>query len=431
MNLQSYFCRHLAYWLHDSEWHFTTLLAACIHSIEHLPDDADSVINKLLFAYPAKPQRQTITEFLIANAIVRNWFQFYKPKTHKPKITAYNVSLLKEPVLVNAHLPELHNADDVAEWLGTTSTELDWLADLWRHDESTALHLRHYHYSLVPKRHGNYRLIESPKEILKQAQREINQNILNYLPVDQSAHGFVKGKSCQTHAALHTRKKYLIHFDLADCFQSIHWPPILSLFRALGYSKTVAKYLTGLCTHRCYTASDEIFKQLDVDFREKLKQRHLPQGAPSSPALSNAVLIRLDKRLSGLARSMDLTYSRYADDFVFSGNEPQNWQTFKALVGSICLDEGFELNYRKTRFTQSNQRQKITGIVVNEKLNIDRRYYDRLKAILSNCIRDGIESQNLYDQPNFKAHLFGRIQYVKSLNKVKGDKLALLFDRIT
>jgi len=426
MNERSYFCHHLAEWLFDSEWHFTTLLAAAINSVEVLPDDADSVINQLLLTYSDKPEKQSINLFLSGNTIVRGWFSIGMPK---PKVIRFNLGFAEESILANNCLPLLQSANDIAQWLDITLKELDWMADLWRHDESTSMHLRHYHYSLAPKRDGSHRLIESPKTLLKRAQRKISDDIVFHMPVDDGAHGFRKGRNCQSHATLHTGKKYLIRFDLSNCFQSIQWPQIFSLFRALGYSATVSKYLTGICSHRCYT-TEEIFKRIGVSDREKLKQRHLPQGAPSSPSLSNAVLIELDKRFSGLAKSLNLSYSRYADDFVFSGNNRRNWRTFSALVGSICLEQGFVLNYRKTRFTQSNQRQKITGIVVNEKVNIDRRYYDQLKAILTNCIRYGIHSQNRSGHANFEQHLQGRIAHVKSLNRNKGDKLGLLFDKI-
>ena len=98
----------------------------------------------------------------------------------------------------------------------------------------------------------------------------------------------------------------------------------------------------------------------------------------------------LDKRLQGLAKSLKLRYSRYADDLAFSGNTHRDWRFLEPLIGSICLQEGFELNYRKSRIIRSHQRQKITGVIVNQRANIDRRYFDRLKAILNNCVRYGV-----------------------------------------
>lgn len=427
MNRLNYFCHYLAQWLYESEWHFTTLLATCIHSVKQLPDDVDVVINQLLLTCPEKPAQQTIATFLSNNAVVCAWFRCLP---QRPEIARYSLHTCDMPAFVSDSLPDLHNGDDLAAWLGVSSGELDWLADLWRHDETAPACIKHYHYSLAPKRHGGSRLIESPKGLLKQLQRKINDHIISCMPINDAAHGFRKGRSCNSHAALHVGKKYLMHFDISDCFQSIQWGQVYQAFSALGYTPAVAKYLTGICSHQCYMHSSELFQQLDAGVKERLKQRHLPQGAPSSPALSNAVLNRLDRRFTGLAKSTALTYSRYADDFVFSGNQNRDWQSFGALIGSICLEEGFRLNYRKTRLVLPHQKQKVTGIVVNEKLNIDRRYYDRLKAVLTNCIRYGLESQNRSGHQNFKLYLRGCIQHVKSLNQNKGAKLELLFNQI-
>lgn len=427
MKQQTIFCQRLSVWLFESDWHFTTLLASCINNVDNLPGDVDGVINQLLLAYPAKPRRQAIEFSLIENPTVRSWFRF---SGIRPKVIGLSLNVSNPPSLFHADLPALPTLDDLAEWLEISFAELNWLADLWRHNENTPGHLRHYHYSLAPKRDGSFRLIESPKALLKKVQRQIAHNIIACMPVHTDVHGFVKGRNCQSHATRHTGQRYLIQFDLSNYFQSIRWSPVFRLFNALGYTASISRHLTGICSHRCYTVGDKTFSQLDSDLREKLNQRHLPQGAASSPSLSNAVLYSLDRRLSGLARSMKLNYSRYADDFVFSGNQRRDWQTFSALVGAICIEQGFVLNYRKTRLTQSNQRQKVTGIVVNEKLNIDRRYYDRLKAILSNCCRDGLQSQNRAGHDNFEQHLRGCIEYVKSLNKIKGDKLGLMFERI-
>ncbi|MCP4236821.1 MAG: RNA-directed DNA polymerase, partial [Aestuariibacter sp.] len=266
------------------------------------------------------------------------------------------------------------------------------------------------------------RLIESPKTRLKMIQRQINDNILAHAPIHKSAHGFRKGRSCISHAAQHVKKQYVFVFDLAHCFPSIQWPQVYQVFRGFGYQPSVAKYLTAICTHQSYPRH-ELLTQLDDEQHSLLKHRHLPQGAPGSPALSNAVLFGLDRRIRGLAGSLNLVYSRYADDMVLSGNTHRSWLFLEALVGAICLEQGFTLNYRKSRILRPQQKQKITGIVVNEKPNIDRRYYDRLKAILTNCVRHGLHSQNHGNHPDFRAYLLGSIQHVKSLNEAKGNKL--------
>lgn len=218
-------------------------------------------------------------------------------------------------------------------------------------------------------------------------------------------------------------------FDLKQCFQSIQWRQVYRIFTRLGYCKTVSRYLTKICTHKNYV-KHPLLKKLSDEQRLKLKTPHLPQGAPSSPALSNLVLYYLDKRLSGLADSLHLNYTRYADDLAFSGNTHRDWTFLEPLIGSICLQEGFQLNHRKSRVMSAHQRQKLTGVIVNQKTNIDRRYYDQLKSTLNNCVRDGLDRQNLSDHPDFRAHLLGSIQHVKSLNSSKGEKLHETFQKI-
>ena len=197
----------------------------------------------------------------------------------------------------------------------------------------------------------------------------------------------------------------------------------------LGYNEPVSKALANLCTHQCRTDVPEIAK-LDLTQIQRLKARHLAQGAPTSPALSNAVMFHLDHRLANLAESLDMTYSRYADDLAFSTDKQRDWHFLEPLVGSICLEEGFTLNYRKSLRRLSHQRQKLTGVIVNKQPNIDRRYYDELKAILTNCIRTGADRQNRNNISHFEQHLLGRILYVDQLNPHKGAKLKHLYEQI-
>ena len=218
-------------------------------------------------------------------------------------------------------------------------------------------------------------------------------------------------------------------YDIADCFHSISFKMVKPVFQRLGYTDTVCTYLTALCTHSVVLAP-VLRSQLDASQRDLLRVRHLPQGAPSSPALVNAVLYRLDLRLAGLAQRLQLDYSRYADDIAMSGDTPRDWRFLEPVIGGICLDEGVSLNHRKTRIRKPYQKQRVTGIVVNTKVNVDRKYYDTLKAILTNCTRYGLDNQNRHGHPNFRAHLMGRIQYVKSLNHRRGVRLEKIYHNI-
>jgi RNA-directed DNA polymerase len=164
----------------------------------------------------------------------------------------------------------------------------------------------------------------------------------------------------------------------------------------------------------------------------RLATPHLPQGAPTSPALANLCAFGLDRRLAGLASSLDATYTRYADDLAFSGGSllSRRAPDIGRTVGLIAREEGFVLNERKTRAMPRSARQRVCGIVVNERPNVSRRDYDVLKATLHNAARRGPMGENRAAVPDFRAHLLGRISWVESLNPERGRKLRETFDRI-
>jgi hypothetical protein len=162
------------------------------------------------------------------------------------------------------------------------------------------------------------------------------------------------------------------------------------------------------------------------------RRPHLPQGAPSSPALANLCSYRLDCRLDGLARSVGGQYTRYADDLLFSGPQTlaRSIRRFHATVCAIVSDEGFQVNGRKTRIMSQGVRQSAVGLVVNRHANIARDEYDRLKATLHNCVRLGPVSQNRDGRTDFRAHLEGRVSFVQSVNPARGERLRAVFERI-
>jgi retron-type reverse transcriptase len=158
----------------------------------------------------------------------------------------------------------------------------------------------------------------------------------------------------------------------------------------------------------------------------------LPQGAPTSPALANLSAYSLDVRLSGLARSFGATYTRYADDLTFSG--PQRFGTslrdFIPLVSQVVRQERFRLNGSKRKVLRSSGKLIVTGVVVNEKVNVSRREFDRLKAVLTNCARRGASTQNNSGHPHFAAHLRGRIAQMTQLNPARGARLLAVYNQI-
>jgi hypothetical protein len=165
---------------------------------------------------------------------------------------------------------------------------------------------------------------------------------------------------------------------------------------------------------------------------QRFATRHLPQGAPTSPALANLAGFRLDRRLSKLAAHVAADYTRYADDLTFSGGEElsRSANRLATLVAVIVLDEGFTLNHRKTRVLRRSERQQVAGVVVNSHPNVPRADFDRLKAILTNCLREGPASQNRAGVPDFRAHLCGKVASVAAVSPARGRKLKALLDRI-
>lgn len=324
-------------------------------------------------------------------------------------------------------LPVIASEGALAEWLGVTPEELEWFADLRGTAVSGAL--SHYHFRVLAKGNGAARLIESPKPRLKQMQRRILLEILNRVPPHPAAHGFVRGRSIRTFASPHVARRVVLKIDLRDFFPSISGARIQTIFRLAGYPERVADLLGGLCTSVAPRTVRQGF-HCDVETRDLYRRPHLPQGAPTSPALANICSYRFDCRLSGLAEAAGAVYTRYADDLAFSGGEPfeRCVSRFAIHVAAILEEEGFAVQHRKTRVMRQGVRQYLAGVVVNDAINVVRADYDRLKAILTNCARHGLASQNREGHPDFRAHLDGRVSFVEMLSPAKGAKLRGLLD---
>ena len=330
------------------------------------------------------------------------------------------------PAFADLPIPTIARLGDLAAWLGETAEQLDWLCDARRQQGRTREPvLQHYRYALVGKRDGSPRLIEAPKPRLKAIQRRILHEILDPVPVHPSAHGFAAGRSVLTGAQVHASEAVVATFDLAQFFPSIGLPRVHGLFRSLGFPWSVARALTGLCTS---VAPWEVARHLPAVYR----MPHLPQGAPTSPALANLLAWPLDRRLRGLAETAGARYTRYADDLAFSGDAgfARGLDRFSATVAAIVREEGFALNAAKTRIMPAATRQRITGIVINAHCNVGRAEFDALKATLFNCVRSGPAEQNKGNVADFQRHLDGRVSWVEQINRPRGAKLRALFDRI-
>jgi len=336
-------------------------------------------------------------------------------------------------------IPVIESPGELARWLELTTGELHWFADLKGLEyKGASSRLRNYHYRILAKQFGNIRLLEAPKLRLKAIQKKILAEILDKVPAYSAAHGFVKGRSIKTFASPHVGRSVVLRMDLQNFFPSFAAARIQAFFRTLGYPDAVAGLLGGICTNAVPRAIwKEIGYEVDlpklVEAKILYSQPHLPQGAPTSPALANLCCYRIDCRLSGLAQAACATYTRYADDLAFSGDEPfaKSVERFSTHVAAILLDEGFSVHFRKTRVMRRGVRQHLAGLVVNRHINIQRRDFDLLKATLTNCVRSGPASQNRENHSDFRAHLDGRVGFIEMINPEKGHKLRRLFEHIS
>ncbi len=332
-------------------------------------------------------------------------------------------------------LPAMTSSVQLAEFLGLTAQQLDWISarpPLARCDKGDP----RYEFHLDCKNRKR-RLLEIPYPKLMSVQRRLLRELFEKIPLHDAAHGFRKGRSVVTYAKPHVGQRVVWRTDLANFFPSIQANRIFGALRTFGYPETVARTLTGLTTNRI---PKSVFRKLFVgspsDVVRELEllydSPHLPQGAPTSPALANLITYRLDCRLQGLANRFKANYTRYADDLAFSGNDSfkKALKEFQTLALAIIMDEGFAIHRRKSVVMTSSRQQKLAGIIVNEKLNSPRIEYKQLHAILHNCAQSDPESQNRDEHPDFQSHLQGRIGWVKSLNSTRGQKLRKLFDTI-
>jgi retron-type reverse transcriptase len=274
----------------------------------------------------------------------------------------------------------------------------------------------------IPKRDGKDREICAPKKQLRWVQRFILDKILARVPVHEAAHGFVPGRSTVSNAQPHQGAEVILKFDLTDFFPTIHYYRVVGTFASLGYfagdgkfstddeSRQVAPTLARLC---CYTPEPRAWGNAVA-----------PQGAPTSPALSNIVCRRLDARLAGLAKRNKGVYTRYADDLTFSFRDVSGVELgrFRWWVDQICHQEGFFLNQKKFRVIRAAQRQLVTGIVVNDELRVPREVRRRFRAILHNCRVHGIESQ-ARGKKGFPGYLRGLASYIHMVHPEEGVEL--------
>ncbi len=431
--------RNLAAAFLSGTWSLRALLSRASQACGEPGRGLRPFIRRLLTDFPQNPGDRAL-ELLTRRIYGHRAFQF---REEQKLFRVFHVAPTMHPANDTAaswQAPALTTSTALADWLGLKPGELDWFADCHGHewDVKRPGPLRHYSYRWLPKASGKWRLLEMPKTRLKTIQRRILHEILDRIPPHDAAHGFRRNRSIATYAALHCSQRIVMRFDLRHFFPSVRSSRIHAVFANAGYPAVVARLLTGLCTNAVpddvwrLHPGDDYYSRPTWQEQRRFRYPHLPQGAPTSPALANICAYRLDCRLLGLANSMGGQYTRYADDLAFSGDRDleRSIRRFQVMVCRIALEEGFETHLRKTRFMRQSVRQQLVGVVVNQHLNMRRDEFDRIKAILHNCARHGLASQNREGHESFRSHLLGLVAHATMLNAARGERLRDMFDRI-
>jgi retron-type reverse transcriptase len=313
-------------------------------------------------------------------------------------------------------LPAMNNASELAAAMGITLPELRFLSF-----ERRVSRISHYRRFAMPKKTGGERIISAPMPRVKRLQYWVLDNILAKVPLHPAAHGFIPGRSIVSNAQPHVDKAVVVNLDLKNFFPSISLPRIKGVFRELGYSEQLATTLGLVCT-------ETPVAEVSVDgekFFVATGERALPQGAPSSPALTNILCRRLDARVQSCAAKLGFTYTRYADDLTFSGDAAARKLAGKLLwrVKQIIADEGFTPHPDKQHVMSDGHCQSVTGIVVNKKLSVDRDTLRRFRATLFQVEKDGPAGKQWNGNENVIDALEGFAQFIKMVDAAKGAPL--------
>lgn len=390
-----------------------------------------TLVSAVLDGYhrPPTDRPRELGDFVAAHPIFRFAVQESQQRGHGTPRVRNRLAVPTTMLPPRWPVPIIDDVVALAEFLELSTEELDWFSDRRSLERQVRdERLRHYRREWTPTRSGGVRLLEAPKFRLKAMQRRILDEILAPIPVHSAAHGFHPGRSVVTFATPHSDKDIVIRLDIEAFFTSLSPGRIFGVFRLIGYPEPVAHYLTGLVTT---VTPPSVLTTAPPNVRPLLAMPHLPQGAPTSPALANLCMYHLDRRLSALAASFRARYTRYADDLAFSSNHALSASALIRFVTTIATDEGLRVNSRKTRIRGRADRQILAGLVVNVRPSPPRREYDLLRALLHNASQGDPHDQNREGHPDFRAHVLGRIAWIAHTHPGRGAKLMAAFDQIT
>jgi RNA-directed DNA polymerase len=323
------------------------------------------------------------------------------------------------PARLRKPLPSFADVDALARWLGPqTAGAGRWsAADLRRFMRPGSDTGSAYVDFEIAKARGGRRTISAPRAPLRAIQRKIHTEILAKVPTHEAAHGFVVGRSTLTNATPHIGARLLLKTDVREFFPTIHYWRVRGLFFSLGYGEVVSGALAALCTRRILVDPE--------GERRVVWPGLLPQGAPTSPVISNLVCRRLDARLTGLATKLGARYTRYADDLSFSFHDSaaETVDVGRAFwwIDQVLQQEGFAEHPGKRQVLRPHRRQLVTGIVVNEHAAVPREERRRFRAILNNCRQHGVASQ-ANGRDDFADYLRGFAAYVHMVSPDLGGR---------
>ncbi len=294
----------------------------------------------------------------------------------------------------------------------------------------------HYKYYQIRKRRGGVRQISSPYADLKLIQRWINDMILSNVPLAESAKGFIPKKSIKDNALPHSGKKVILNVDLLKYFDSITEHRVYGIFKRLGYHKNLAVDLAKLTTVEMKYDYFKSFSDKEQKIFSNLYYRKvavLPQGAPTSPTLSNIASKELDEKLFNLSQESGSSYSRYADDMTFSSDDESDLPSVNEIVG-IIKEEKLFVNWNKVKKYKKGQRQLVTGLTISDGVHIPKKFKKEIRRHLHFCIKYDPESHmkrlGKSELGYYREWLLGKIYYIKSIEPELGNKLIWEFNKI-
>ncbi|MFJ1328855.1 reverse transcriptase domain-containing protein [Capnocytophaga canimorsus] len=312
--------------------------------------------------------------------------------------------LTKEQKLhIKNSFENIQSLDDLIDIINYTLTEAFSFVGITKENIffNTNPSNQRYRSFTIKKKTGGERVINAPKLLLVRTQKALSAIFTICMEIHPKAMGFTEGKSVVTNAQLHIGKNYVYNIDLKVFFHSFKKWQIKRIFTQTSFQlpEEIANYLASLCVHT-----------IDIDGK---KEQVLPQGAPTSPILTNILCKKMDIALDKLAKKYKATYSRYADDITFSSNKSVfNNPIFLQELEAIIHKNKLQINPKKTRLQKKTNRQEVTGITVNEKLNTTRKYVKQIRMWIYLIEKYGVE----------KAETIFRKDYIKEKGHIKCNK---------